>query len=156
ERFWQTILTEQICDVILHPLRYRIPSLGSRPQLIDFGERLENETRMEVVHKVSNAGYGVVPGSIRTLRFQNEVQITLGDGPITVLIQVGRRTCQQERTVSTGINHATFAVNWRVGTAPGGLGNGMVFDIFGSVPRDASHCLSPSNICVKPVDLTKR
>ena len=54
--------------------------------ILDFYKRLQNETRMEVIDEQPLAVICVIPGTVRILSFENEIQIPFTGLPESILV----------------------------------------------------------------------
>src|SRR5262249_11769095 len=83
--FGQTPFIEQVRGVILHAALDSRGNSRIASQPLDLGERLHHKTSMKMIDKISFTVVSVVPGTIRILALENEVEISLRNLAVLVV-----------------------------------------------------------------------
>ena len=78
EGLGQSLLVEQVPDVIADPTANGFGAAGFSRKRLDLRQGLQDEARMEVIDEIAPAINRVIPGTVGVLRLENEVHVSFG------------------------------------------------------------------------------
>src|SRR5437762_1914977 len=139
--FRQALVVEEMIQVMTDAFAQCLKRRRMASESMNLRQRFHYETRVEMINKVTDSIDCVIPGAVRILCFQDEIEVLLRRFPIVVIGKDLGSAGQQKRAVRSGVNHSPAIVR-SIGATAGLSRSPEVLDVFERMTRDGSHDFS--------------